>query len=155
MMTTLQQLKEPADFVAMCPYEFDLSGAAINVPFWPIQAYPLAFGNAHPSTILVVKKIIVIYTEATPGSTDATYDNIIQVGHEDNSIAVHTYTIPASKAIGDADIIDQADFNAEPRLYNTQESIQIRSGGSASGTGQVRVGLLLSNDYRQWTDYAY
>lgn len=140
------------DFQVWCPEEFDLSGSAVSVPVWGISGMPQAWGNFNSGFVGVVKKVMVAYTEATPGSTDATYDNIISIGDNSNESQTTDYTIPASKSIGDIDVIDQASFAAEPRINGTRNYVQIKCQGGASGSGKVRVGLLVSQNFREWVD---
>lgn len=133
--------------------EIDLSGSAVTLPIVPANAYPISFGNSQTSVTLVVTKLLIMYTEATPGSTDATYNFLVRLGTNANSSACHDYTIPASKSVGDVDIIEAADFSADARLFNSVNWLQIYCPGGASGAGKVRVGVMVSQDYRKWSGY--
>lgn len=142
------------DHQIICPVEFDFSGADTSIPFFTPDAMPQIFGNDSSTTVAVVKKLFIMYTEATPGSGSG-YTNIIRLGTDTNSSAAHDFTPPFNKAAGDVDVIDQSDFSAEPRVFNSTNWLQIRCVGGASSTGKAYVGAVLSFDIRDWTGYTF
>lgn len=141
------------DWQVICPVEIDFSGAAVTVPLWCINAMPLAFGNSSSTVRAIIKSMFVMYTEAPPAAPDASYNFLLRIGTNANSSAVHDFTIPAGRAVGDVDVIDQADFSAEPRVFNSTEWVQLYCPGGASGLGKAYVGVRLSQDYRTWRGF--
>lgn len=144
--------KPEVDFQVWLSDEIDLSAGASETPVYSTANLSKIWSNSVGTTRILVKELLIMYTEATPGVTDATYDNIIQIGTDTSDVAVTLFTIPPSKSIGDVDIFDQADFTANARIFATNW-IQIKSAGGASGAGKVRIGLTLSQDYTQWFDF--
>ena len=140
------------DVTIWCPEEFDLSGSDISIPIIVNQELLELWGNNNTAS-LVIKKWFIAYTEATPGSTDATYDFLMRLGTNANASQHHDYTIPANKAVGDVDYIDGSAFAGEDRIFNTVNWTQIRCIGGASGAGRVRAGIIVTADGTQWRNF--
>lgn len=140
------------DFQIHCPQQMDLSSGVITTPVYISKDQIPCYGNINENVVLIVKEMHIMYIEATPGTTDATYDFLISLGTNTSPSAMHDYTIPAGRSAGDVDIISQDDFSAESRLFKSGgvNWMQVRLNGGASGSGIVRVSLLVSQHYSEW-----
>ena len=139
--------------IIWCPEELDLSAADTGgIPIVASKDLPPLWGNANTASLIIVKWFIA-YTEATPGSTDASYDFILRLGTNTNASQHHDFTVPANRAVGDVDIIDGADFAAEDRIFNSVNWTQIRCFGGASGSGRVRTGIEVTADGTKWKNF--
>ena len=142
--------RPPEAIQVWSPEEYDLSGGVIVTPIWDISSLPASWGNrlSGGNTVLIIKKIIVLYTEAT--SADTPVSSGLRIGTNVNLNAVHGFNSEINKNVGDTLIIDQADFNAEARIDSAVNWVQIRSSGGKTGAGTVRIGLIISQDYSEW-----
>jgi hypothetical protein len=148
-MTTVSQWEEkPQEFQVWCPHEFDISASAVSVPFFAVSNLRPIWGNRQTTTKIVIKEVLVAYTEAT----DASNAGQVRVGNDANATQYNSYTTPSGKSIGDVDVIDQADFDVGPLVVDPAKWLQVRGGGG-TGTGQYRVGLTLTYDYTDYYDF--
>ncbi len=150
-MTTSPWKEKPSpNFQIWCPVEFDLAGAAATFPIIAPKAFPLMWGNRDSETFsLLVKEILIAYTLGTTG----THTNHLRIGSTASPTLNHTYTIPASKSIGDLDQIDQSVFTGDPRIVGTTNTLQVSILGTTGGTGKFYVGVLVSQRADEWFSF--
>lgn len=130
----------------MCPYEFDLCGVNILIPFYVPHQLPVVWGNTKSTLIMIVTKIFIVYTEATDASAPVT--NQIRIGTETGSNDYYAdFTPRANAAQWDVDTILPSSFNSQG-VYNdgNHEVMLIRSVGGKAGTGKVMISVELSRN---------
>lgn len=137
------------EFRVMCPVEFDLNSGTTDVcPIFSTAGLSAAWGNRVPTCTLIIKEWRLLWTVA-PLAAGAD----IYLGSEANFFLHDSYSTLGGRSIGDVDVIDQSNFAAEPRVFNTQNWIQVRSAGNLGAAGSVRVEVTLVRDYTQWVDF--
>jgi hypothetical protein len=140
----------PPAFQIWCPQVIDLSGSAVTYDF-PIApaALPLAWGNRSSTCVLIIKELLVLYTEGTA----AAGTNNILIGSEDDNDYHHTISTLNSKSVGDLTIINQSSFAGESRVFNTENTLRVHCIGGLGAAGEIRVGMTVVADYSQWKNF--
>lgn len=136
-------------FRVMCPYEFDLQGVSTTIPFYTTVGLPVVWGNVSPNVILIIKRIFVIYTEAT----SATDSVLIRVGVPSNLGLYHDFYSARSKSQWDVDTINQVDFTGDQRAFNdgNHKVMLVRCSGGKTGTGKIMLMFELSRNLEDYT----
>lgn len=153
MAQVVRNTKPHDDVVIYGPDEYNLSIGPASYPICSTDHLPKAWGNNASDTKVIIKKVLLICTQAPPATPDATYNNILNVGSYASPSLYTTITIPAGVNIGDVIEVDQDDFDGSGSRVIGISSIWGRSSGGASGTGLFRMGLVLSYDYTDWNGF--
>lgn len=150
-MTTSPWKYRPVRDIRVSSVEFDFSGSDVIDLVFNMKNEPIIWGNRNATAKLIIKSVEIAYTEAPPASPDGSYASIIQIGDETSNILYETYTPGASVGADDIDTIDQEDLT-NARVFSN-DRLQVRCKGGASGTGAAKVTLVLSQDYTEWVDF--
>lgn len=150
-MTASPWKERPRREIRVTSDVMDFSGSATEDIVFVMKNIPLAWGNRHSSTKLIIKQIEIAFTEAPPSSPDGSYASILQIGDETSNTLYEDYTPGSSVGANDIVTIEQSDMT-NPRV-SSNDRLQIRTPGGASGSGAAKVSLVLSQDYTDWVGF--
>lgn len=132
-----------------CPHEFDLSGAAIQVPIFYNYDLPAIFGNISDDVQCIIKDWIIVYTEAS--SADAGVS--LEIGYNGDPDYFGASTSETSKAQFYTKRIVNTSLSNDRVYKSNGKIITAYCAGGKVGTGNVRIGITLSFNYKDYKSY--